>query len=94
MVINSLQGSSISEQQKSRLKEILAMGTENEEIIREAIAILTESGSIEYASSIAKEMIRAAWQDLENDLPEDTDLAKKAKSQLNELSEYLVDREL
>ena len=70
------------------------MGTEDEEIIREAISILKASGSLEYASETAKSMIKDAWRDLESDLPGDSELAKKAKSQLSELSEYLVDREL
>ena len=54
MVINSLNGDKITPQQKSRLMEILDMGTEDEKIIREAISILKDSGSIEYASQIAK----------------------------------------
>ena len=70
------------------------MGTEDEKIIREAINILKESGSIEYASQIAKQIIKTAWRDLESNLPEDSELACKAKGQLLELSNYLVDREL
>ena len=70
------------------------MSTEDEGIIMEAIDILKQSGSVVYASNIAKDMIKDAWMNLENDLPSDSELAVKAKGQLKELSMYLVDREL
>lgn len=70
------------------------MSTEDEGIIMEAIDILKQSGSVEYASNIAKDMIKDAWMNLENDLPSDCELAVKAKGQLKDLSMYLVDREL
>lgn len=55
------------------------MGTEDEEIIREAISILKASGSLTHASETAKTMIKEAWRDLESDLPDDSELARKAK---------------
>ena len=57
MVINALNGDRITGKQKSRLQDILNMGTDDENIIREAISILKDSGSIEYASQMAKEII-------------------------------------
>ena len=72
MIINSIYGESISEKQKKRLVEILHMRTDNEDMISEAISILKESGSIQYAHHTAKNMLGDAWHDLEDTLPIDT----------------------
>lgn len=53
MVINSVYGNIISEEQKKRLVEILNMGTEDEGVIKEAISIMKQSGSIKYAHEMA-----------------------------------------
>jgi len=39
-------------------------------------------------------MIADAWANLREGLPEDTDVAKRAKQQLEILSAYMVNREL
>lgn len=53
MVINSVYGDALTEQQKRRLVEILSMKTEDEGVIKEAIQIMKESGSIKYAGEMA-----------------------------------------
>ena len=53
MVINSIEGNIITDRQKQRLVEILNMNTEDEGVIKEAISILKESGSIKYAHEMA-----------------------------------------
>ena len=51
------------------------MGTEDEQVIREAIGILKDSGSLEYASGVAKGMVAEAWGRLEKELPGGSRLA-------------------
>ena len=62
------------------------MGTEDEGVIKEAISIMKESGSIRYAHEMAQLLVNKAWHKLEKDLPSDTEIARKAKNQLSELS--------
>ena len=63
-------------------------------MIREACALLKESGSIEYAQKFSRNMIADAWTNLKEDLPEESDQQKRAKNQLEILSAYMVNREL
>lgn len=70
------------------------MQTEDETTIREACALLKESGSIEYAQKFSRDMIADAWTNLKDGLPENTDTAIRAKQQLEILSAYMVQREL
>jgi len=46
------------------------MGTNDDEIIMEAIDILHKSGSIEYGFKKSKEMLNEAWSGLAPVLPE------------------------
>ena len=48
-----------------------------------------ESGSIDYSEKFAKNLLTTAWQDLEPTLP-----GCDAKLKLEELSEYLIDRDI
>lgn len=66
------------------------MKTEDEKLLQEAIDILYESGSIEYSEKFAKNLLTKAWQDLEPTLLPGCD----AKLKLEELSEYLIDRDI
>ena len=61
MVINSYYGDVLTQEKKDRLIEILNMNTEDEKLIREACALLKESGSIEYAQNFSRQMIADAW---------------------------------
>ena len=73
MVINSYYGDVLSQEKKDRLIEILNMNTEDEKLIREACAILKESGSIEYAQNFSRQMIAEAWANLRDGLPDKTE---------------------
>jgi geranylgeranyl pyrophosphate synthase len=91
MVLNAYdqKNTNISQQEKERLVEILDMGTNDDDIIMEAIDILHKSGSIKYGFKKSKEMLNEAWSGLAPVLPE-----SKTKDQLRQLSEYLVNRDL
>ncbi len=57
--------------------------------MREAIQIIKENGSIEYARDIAKKMLEVGWKDVNDVLP-----SNKGKENLKELSEYLINRNI
>src|SRR5690606_8333082 len=51
-----------------RLEEILLSHPSDQETINEAIAILQEAGSCDYARGVAKDMVTKAWEDVESSL--------------------------
>ena len=65
------------------------MNTEDPTLLQEAIDILHESGSIKYAEKTAKDLLSKAWEELEPSLP-----PSDGKVKLEELSKYLIDRDL
>ena len=69
MVLNSFWSDKLSTKKKQRLVEILDMKTLEPTLLQEAIDILHESGSIEYAEKKAKSLLEGAWEDLEKSLP-------------------------
>jgi len=71
-----------------RLNEILKMHTTDENLIKEAIEILSKNHSITFAQKMAKDIIRKAWSDVESFLPP-TDAKKKLKA----FADYLIERE-
>ena len=83
------ENTNISQEEKDRLVEILDMKTNDDDLIREAISILHKSGSIKYAEKKAKQLLIDAWEGLEPVLPESS-----TKTQLRQLSMYLVNRDL
>ena len=89
MVLNSYWSSQLSKTKKDRLVEILDMKTLEEKILQEAIDILHESGSVKYAETKARNLLEGAWGELEPSLPEG-----EGKKMLEELSLYLIDRNL
>lgn len=64
------------------------MHTTDEKLIREAIAILRSTNSLDFAKGKARELISAAWKDIEPSLRNNA-----AKSKLKAFADYLVDRE-
>lgn len=52
-----------------RLLEILNMRTEREELLREAISILRDNKSIEYAQDRSREILNKAWDELKVEMP-------------------------
>ncbi|CAK74352.1 unnamed protein product (macronuclear) [Paramecium tetraurelia] len=83
IVIHSLK------QQKGRLLEILKSRTQDQETINEAISIIKQTGSLEYAHKRSLEIIEDAWKEIENlefQCPE-------AKSRLKDFAKYLIERD-
>lgn len=70
-----------------RLREILGAGTDDAEDLAEAVAAMTRLGSIDYATSYARQMVVDAKGDLETALP-----ASKARSLLAEMGDFVIDR--
>jgi len=91
MVLNAYdpKNKNVSAEEKERLVEILDMGTNDDDLIMEAIDILKKSGSIDYGFKMSKDMLNDAWRGLAPVLPDG-----KTKDQLRQLSEYLVNRDL
>jgi len=85
MVIHAFANSPKAE----RLREILAKHTEDEAEIGEAIAIMREAGSIDYAKQKARSLASDAWKILEPLLPNG-----EPKEKLEALTRYLVEREI
>ncbi len=75
-------------QKKGRLMSILRSHTKDQGQIGEAIKMLTEQGSIEYARARAKTLVSEAKSRLKS-LPETEDRAS-----LSSLADYVIDREL
>ncbi len=86
MVIHCLCNAPIEE--ANRLREILAMGTEDRELIQEAIAILKKNQSIQFAQNKAKELIMEAWNELDGFLP-----TSSAKDKLRALVDFMIERD-
>ncbi len=78
-----------SEEDKKRLKEIIASHPEEQEIINEAIGIMEKYNSIEYAKEKAKNLVRKSWKELEPFLKKG-----KAKELLKEFGNYLIERDI
>lgn len=86
MVIHTLKVASPYD--RGRLIEILKMRTSDRKLIDEAIAILEKYGSIEYAKLFAKKLVEEGWREIEGFLPDSS-----AKSKLNALVKFLIERE-
>jgi geranylgeranyl pyrophosphate synthase len=76
-------------QAKKRLVEILNMHTSNRKIVDEAIKIMEEQGSIDYATQYARKMVRESWKAIEKLLP-----ASDAKEKLNAFAKFLIERRI
>ncbi len=85
MVVHALR--SLPEAKARRLLEILRMRPSDPNLIREAIALIVEAGSIEYGKAVARRLVEEAWAGIEGSLPE-----SKQKEGLRELAGYLVER--
>lgn len=79
---------SLSTSKAERLKDILSMHTKNQDLISEAIGLLKESGSTEYAHSKAMECISKAVAISESKFPHNMH-----RNKLIEIAKYLVYRD-
>ncbi len=85
MVIHTLKKA--SEGDKKSLLSILAEHTTDKEKISKAISILNKYDSIKYSKKIAQKIINEAWEKVEPVLKE-----SKAKEQLKEFAEFMINR--
>lgn len=85
---------------KERLREILKMHTFDQELRNEAITIIRKYNAISYAKDKAREMVKKAWNEIDEVLPEPEDRQQggkeepKAKEKLRALAYYLIERDL
>ena len=80
---------SLPKEEAERLTEILNMHTRDESLIREALALLSKAGSVEYAKSRSRELIKKAWKEAEGHIPE-----SGAKKRLEALVNFLAERDI
>jgi len=73
--------------QASRLRQILKMHTKDPRSILEAIDIIKESGTIDYAQAFARKMVQNAWSKADKVLKEN-----QGKHNLKALADYLIER--
>ena len=72
-----------------RLNHILNLQTSDEKLLIEAINILIDNGSVTYAKNRAAQMMTDAWKELDPVIPD-----SKAKKNIEQLSKYLIDRDI
>jgi geranylgeranyl diphosphate synthase type I len=84
-VVYALKG--LSNEKQNRLKKILARHTKDMKYINEAVKLIEESGSIEKSVSKARQMIKDAWDKLEDKLNNNYDL-----KDLQEMTLFFVER--
>jgi geranylgeranyl pyrophosphate synthase len=87
IVIRTLNTSGASD--RKRLIEILNMHTSSQKIRDEAINIMKKYGAIDYTKTVASDMVRASWKDVEN-LLRDSD----AKQKLSAFAKFLIERRI
>jgi len=74
--------------QARRLLEILEMRTSDPVLLEEAVKIMREAGSLEYASDYAHQLVTTAKDELDNALP-----ASKAKDLLLSMADFFISRQ-
>lgn len=85
MVIHSLKNGEKDDSQ--RLKEILKMKTQDQDLIDEAIKLIQKTGSIDYARGVAEDLIKKAWEGIKDFIPN-----VKAKAYLKAFSQSVINR--
>ena len=87
MVIHTLEKAEPKD--RKRLLEILDMHTTDQKLRDEAIKIIRNYGSIEYAKNFARNIVRESWKDVDDVLP-----SSKAKEKLKAFADYLIERKI
>ncbi|KYH42707.1 MAG: hypothetical protein AYL33_001580 [Candidatus Bathyarchaeota archaeon B63] len=87
MVIHTLQTANGPD--RERLLRILEAHTADEKEIKEAIRIIKKYGAIEYARTMAADMVRRSWSEADDVLP-----PSEAKEKLRKLANYLIERKI
>lgn len=87
LVIHALENANA--ERANRLRDILAASTPSDDAVREALEILTATGSVEYSRSRAEEIAAEARTAITG-----LDLDPTAADHLAALPEYMIDREM
>ncbi|MFQ5758887.1 MAG: polyprenyl synthetase family protein [Candidatus Bathyarchaeia archaeon] len=87
MVIHTLEKA--DPRDRKRLLEILNMHTTSQKLRDEAISIIRNYDSIEYAKSFARNIVMESWKDVDDVLP-----SSKAKEKLKAFADYLIERKI
>jgi geranylgeranyl pyrophosphate synthase len=87
IVINTLEKATYRDEK--RLLEILNMHTSDQELIDEAIAIVSKYGSIRYAKEFARNLVADSWKEIDDLLP-----PSDAKEKLRAFADYLIERKI
>lgn len=77
----------LPKEKAKRLKELLNSHTKEQGEIREAISLMKEADSIEYAKIFAKNLVRDGWKHANSVLEEN-----ESKQKLKAIADYLVER--
>jgi geranylgeranyl diphosphate synthase, type I len=73
--------------QTARLKAILEMKTKDPKLVQEAISILKDTKSIEYAKTVGNELMLKTWNEIKPHFPDN-----QARSDMDALLDYHVNR--
>ncbi|MBI4210408.1 MAG: polyprenyl synthetase family protein [Candidatus Diapherotrites archaeon] len=87
LVIHALK--TLSPEKASRLMEILDAKQNSKSEVSEAISLLLECGSVEYARKVAKDLVMKSWKKLDPKLKD-----SRAKAMLKEFADYLIERKI
>ncbi len=74
---------------RRRLRDILKMHTDEQELRDEAIDIMEKYGAVEYAKNYARKIVRESWESAAKLLP-----ASSAREKLRAFADYLIEREI
>lgn len=74
---------------KSKLKKILELHTNNPELLEQAIEMIKKYGSIDYAKKIAVKIVSDSWSQVESVLP-----SSAARDNLASLADFLIKRDI
>jgi geranylgeranyl pyrophosphate synthase len=87
MVIRTLEKAEPND--RKRLLEILNMHTTDQRLRDEAINIIRDYGSIEYAKNYAQRIVSESWKDVDEVLS-----SSQAKEKLKAFADYLIERKI
>lgn len=87
MVIHTLEKAEPND--RKRLLEILNMHTTDQRLRDEAINIIRDYGSIDYAKNYARRIVSESWKDVDDVLS-----SSEAKEKLKAFADYLIERKI
>jgi geranylgeranyl pyrophosphate synthase len=87
IVIHTVQKAKAAD--KKRLIAILNMHTDDQKLRNEAIGIMDQYGSLEYARQFAGRLVKESWREVDRLLS-----PSEAKEQLKAFAEFLIERKI